>query len=195
MTKVHTKLLWNQVFLCHNISNLARAHCWSVIWCEYHGDGNDPTLTERALKVWGDGAHKAVDAEMKQLHWCESFKTSQQKAIMVLESHAFVTKKTSGELKARQVASGNKQCDFITKEESSSPTVANESITLSSVLDAIENCKVITVDIPNAFIQMVVENERDHIIICIWGHLVDVLTRIPPEVYSKFITINAKGEK
>ena len=125
----------------------------------------------RALKVWGDGAHKAVDAKMKQLHWRELFKqmhchelTSQQKA-MVLESHIFVTKKCSGELKARQVAGSNKQCDFITKEESSSPTAANELITLSSMLDAIENREVIMVDIPNAFIQMVVENERDRVII------------------------------
>ncbi len=53
----------------------------------------------RALKVWGKGAQNAVDAEMKQLHWRESFKplhwcelTSQQKA-MVLESHIFVTQK------------------------------------------------------------------------------------------------------
>jgi hypothetical protein len=43
--------------------------------------------------------------------------------------------------------------------QSSSPTAANELIILLSMLDAIEDREVITVDIPNAFIQTVVENE------------------------------------
>ncbi len=73
--------------------------------------------------------------------------------------------------------------------------MANESIILSSMLDAIEDRKVITVDIPNAFMQTVIENEQDCVIIRIQGHLVDVLTRIAPEVYSEFATTNAKGEK
>ena len=75
-----------------------------------------------ALKTWGKEAHQAVDAEMKQLHWCESFKPVRWEDLtktqmqMILESHIFVTKKRTGELKACQVAGGNKQCNFISKE-------------------------------------------------------------------------------
>ena len=63
------------------------------------------------------------------------------------KSHIFVTKKRTGELKARQVAGGNKQRDFISKEVSSSPTASNNSIDISSLLDAIEGREVVTVDI------------------------------------------------
>jgi hypothetical protein len=114
---------------------------------------------------------------------------------MILESHIFVTKKRTGELKARQVAGGNKQRDFISKEESSSPTASNDSIILSSLLDAIKGREVVTVDIPNAFIQTVVEDEKDCVNIRIRGHLVNVLMRIAPKVYSDYVTCNARREK
>jgi hypothetical protein len=78
---------------------------------------------------------------------------------MILKFPIFITKKRTEELKARQVAGGNKQRDFITKEESSSPTMSNDSFVLSSLLDTIEG-RDITVDIPNAFIQMVIEDKK-----------------------------------
>ncbi len=54
---------------------------------------------KRALKTWGKEAHQAVDVEMKQLHWRESFKPVRWEDLtkterqMILESHVFVTKK------------------------------------------------------------------------------------------------------
>jgi hypothetical protein len=44
------------------------------------------------------------------------------------KSFVFVKKKQSGQIKARKVAGGNKQRDFISKENASSPTVATESV-------------------------------------------------------------------
>ncbi len=68
--------------------------------------------------------------EMKQLHWHNSFKpmhwhelTSAQKQ-RILESHIFVEEKRDSKIKARKVVSGNKQRDYITKEDVSSPTVS-----------------------------------------------------------------------
>jgi hypothetical protein len=75
-----------------------------------------------ALKQWGEDAHIAVEAEAKQLHWHNSFEPVHYKEIdkdqrkQILESHIFVKKKRSGQLKARKVAGGNKQRDFISKE-------------------------------------------------------------------------------
>ena len=57
---------------------------------------------------------------------------------MVLESHILVTKKKDGLVKGRHVAGGNKQRDFIMKEDASSPTVATESVLLSATIDAIK---------------------------------------------------------
>jgi hypothetical protein len=82
------------------------------------------------LREWGKSAHKAVHSEMKQLHfrdtsrprhWKELTHTEQKS---ILESHMFLKEKRSGEIKGRAVAGGNKQRDFISKEEASSPTVA-----------------------------------------------------------------------
>ncbi len=50
-------------------------------------------------------------------------------------------------------------------------------------------------DIPNAFTQTIVENEKDRVIIHVRGHLVDVLTKITPEVYADYVMCNHRGEK
>jgi hypothetical protein len=46
------------------------------------------------------------------------------------------------------------------KEDASSPTVSNEAVMLMCVIDADENRDVAIVDIPNAFVQTVVEMKR-----------------------------------
>jgi hypothetical protein len=72
---------------------------------------------------------------------------------MVLESHMFLKEKRDGSLKGRTVAGGNKQRDYISKEDASSPTVATEAVLLSCIIDAKEGRDVAVIDIPNAFIQ------------------------------------------
>ena len=113
----------------------------------------------------------------------------------VLESHMFLKEKQSGEIKGHTVAGGNKQCDYISKEDVSSPTVSTESILLTCIINALEGRDVTVVDIPNAFIQTHVEKEQDMAIIQMHGVLVDILLEIAPKVYEPFIHINKKGVK
>jgi hypothetical protein len=63
----------------------------------------------------------------------------------------------------------------------SSPTAATESVLLTSIVDAAENRDVAIIDIPNAFIQTQVENEKDCVIIHIRGVVVDWLVNIAPK--------------
>jgi hypothetical protein len=85
-----------------------------------------------ALKQWGEDAKAAVEAEAKQLHWRNSFRPVHWKDVdkerqkQILKLRVFVKKKRTGQIKARKVAGGNKQRDFISKENASSPTVAME---------------------------------------------------------------------
>ena len=78
-----------------------------------------------ALKEWGNDAKLAAEAEAKQLHWRKSFqpvhykKLSPEQRKQILESHIFVVKKKCGTLKARKVAGGNKQQDYVSKEDAS----------------------------------------------------------------------------
>ena len=151
------------------------------------------------LKEWGDKAYEAVESEMKQLHFRNTFKpmhwsklTDTQRKT-VLESHLFLKEKRDGKIKGRTVAGGNKQRDYISKEDASSPTVATESVLLSCIIDAEEGRDVAVVDIPNAFIQTRIEDEKDMAIIKLRGVLVDILVEIAPDVYKSYATTDKKG--
>ncbi len=139
--------------------------------------------------------------KMKQLHWENSFMPMHWKSLTakqrkkVLESHIFVDRKQDGLLKARQVAGGNKQQGYVTKENASSPMVSSEAVMLMCVMDAIKKRDVAVVDIPNAFIQTVVEDEKDRAFIHIRGPLVDILGSIAPDVYGPYVMVGKKGEK
>ncbi len=82
------------------------------------------------------------------------------------------------------MARGNKQQDYISKEDASSPTVTTEAVLLLCVFIAKEERDVIVIIIPNAFIQTWVEDEEDMTIMKIHGVLVDILVQIAPGVYS-----------
>ena len=97
-------------------------------------------------------------------------------------------------MKARQVAGGNKQRGYIMKEDASSPTVSSEAVVCTCIVDANENREVAIVDIPNAFVQTVVKDEKDKTLICICGMLVDILVSIAPNVYGPYVMVGKKGK-
>jgi hypothetical protein len=107
----------------------------------------------------------------------------------------FLKEKRSGEIKGRTVAGGNKQRDYIPKEDASSPTVSTESVLLTCIVDAEEERDVAVIDIPNAFIQTRVTEEKDMAIIKLRGVLVDILLEIAPGVYDDYVTVDKKGVK
>ncbi len=76
-----------------------------------------------------------------------------------MESHIFIEQKRDGKIKAWQVIGDNKQRNYITKEDVSSPTVSAEAVVLTCVIDAAEDRDIAVVDIPNAFVQTVVSEE------------------------------------
>ncbi len=63
-------------------------------------------------------------------------------------------------MKAQQVAGRNKQQGYITNEDASSPTVSSEAVLLTCIVDANKNRDVTIVDVPNAFIHNIVEDEK-----------------------------------
>ncbi len=113
----------------------------------------------------------------------------------MLESHIFVERKRDGIFKARQVAGGNKQQGYITKEYASSPTVSLEAVLLMCVVDANKNRDVAIVDIPNAFVQTIVDDEKDKALICIHSPLVYILVSIAANVYGPYVAVGKKGKK
>ena len=152
---------------------------------------------KKGIAKFGKRGKEAVDGEMKQLHDRATWKPldvntlSAQERRDAMESLIFLTEKRDGRVKARHCADGRKQRSWMAKEEAASPTVALESLMLSTVIDAKEGREVAMVDIPNAFIQM--ENEKLHEkhkrdIMKVKGALVKILVNLYPEVYAKFVS-------
>jgi hypothetical protein len=109
-------------------------------WYKYSSEVVEMVMTQlslkAALKQWGEDAKVAVEAKAKQLHWRNSFKpvhwkdVDEERRKQIFESHVLMKKKRTSPIKARKVAGGNKQRDFISKENVSSPTIAMESVLL-----------------------------------------------------------------
>jgi hypothetical protein len=79
--------------------------------------------------------------------------------------------------------------EYVGRDEAASPTAAIDSIIITSVIDAKEGRDIMTVDIPNAFVQIGVDpkNKEERIIIKIRGTLVDMLLELNYEKYSPFV--------
>jgi hypothetical protein len=107
----------------------------------------------------------------------------------------FLKQKCDGRIKGRTIAGGNKQRDYTSKEDARSPTAATEAVLLSCIIDAEKGRDVAVVDIPNAFVQTSVENEKDMAFINIRGVLVDILVEIAPDVYKSYVSRDKKGMK
>ena len=65
----------------------------------------------------------------------------------------FLKRKRCGKLKARGCADERPQQEYITREESSSPTVSLYALMGLCVMDTMDDWAVITIDIPGAFLQ------------------------------------------
>ncbi len=80
--------------------------------------------------------------------------TKKQKE-QILNSHIFVEQKRDGLIKSRRVISGNKQHNYITEKDVSSPTVTAKAVMLTCVINEQEDRDIAVVDIPNALVQTV----------------------------------------
>ena len=70
-----------------------------------------------------------------------------------MESLIFLSEKRDGTVKGQMCPNGNTQRSYIPKEEASSPTVTTESVLITSVIDSKQEIDVMSIDVPNAFVQ------------------------------------------
>ena len=101
----------------------------------------------------------------------------------------FLVEKRDGRVKARHCSNGSIQRNWYTKEESSSPTAHQESVVITSAIDAKENRCVAIVDLPNAFIQT--DNEevegKPPNLMKVRGVLAEILIDIAPTLYKPYV--------
>ena len=65
----------------------------------------------------------------------------------------FLKRKRASDVKPRGYANGRPQCESISKEETSLPIVSTYALFISCAMDAMEGQKVVTCNIPGAFLQ------------------------------------------
>ncbi len=125
----------------------------------YHWHGNGTSVHEGIPEEMGQG-HRASDHHQHEAtpHWCSLHKpmhwhefTKAQKE-HILKSHIFVEEKQDGKIKARKMVGGNKQQDYIMKEDVSSTLFLAEEVMLTCVIDALKDQDIAVIDIPNAFV-------------------------------------------
>jgi hypothetical protein len=102
----------------------------------------------------------------------------------------FLAEKRNKSIKGRMVYNGKPTQEWLSREESTRPTAALESIVLTAIVDAKEDRDVMTCDIPNALIQAELPNlgpDNKKVIMKITGVLVELLVNMSPEVYGPYI--------
>ena len=79
---------------------------------------------------WKEQGKEAIAKELKQLYFWNTLKLIDLKMLTkkemerVIESHLFLKLKWDSTIKGRMVASGNKQCGYILKEDAASLTAS-----------------------------------------------------------------------
>ena len=149
-------------------------------------------ILPKAVKEFGTQGVQAAKKEVKQLHERKGFRAiaveelTRQEKQRAMEGLMFVTEKRSGEMKGRLAYNGKPTRAWVGHEEKSSPTAATESILLTIAIDALQKRDIISIDIPNAFIQA--KNPRKEVgkrvIMKVRGRLVDWLIELSPADYK-----------
>jgi hypothetical protein len=152
---------------------------------------------EKGLKIFGQDGENAVISEMQQLHDMECIEPRKGAMLTREEKQAalnylmFLKKKRCGRIKGRGCDDGRKQRLYKTKEETSAPTVAIESVFLTSVVDAKEGRRVITLDIPGAFMQ----TDIDEVIhVRLEGAMARLLVKVNPKLYEQYLEKDRNGK-
>ena len=152
---------------------------------------------KQGLRLFGERGKQAVLTELKQLHDrqvgvpIDPTTLSWEERKSTLRYLMFLKEKLNGDIKARGCADGRPQRDFMTKEETSSPTVSTEALFLSCGIDAHENRDVAVLDIPGAFMQAGIPENADATHVKLEGVMAETMTKINPK-YSEYTVIENK---
>ena len=95
-------------------------------------------------------------------------------------------------IKVRGCADGRNQENWLSKQDTSPPTVSTEGFMLPFIIDEMKDRDVATDDIPISFLQD--DYDKGDIHIKMEGAVVTLLEEIDPAYYKDFIYIVIRGE-
>ena len=148
----------------------------------------------KGLKVFGKQGEEGVVTELDQMLKRDAFgpilvsDMNETERDQATDSMMLLAQKSSGEVKGRFVARGDQSQDFLTKEDTASPTVSQDGLEATCTIDAYEGRDNMSMDVPNAFIQTHTPKGENRIIMKITGVMVKYLIDIAPE-YREFVVL------
>jgi hypothetical protein len=151
----------------------------------------------KGIQLFGEKAKDAISKELQQLHDYGTYtpihahELTREERKDALSSLMFLTEKRCGKIKSKACVNGSTQRDYIPKETTASPTVMNDSVMITSAIEAHEGRKVVTMDIPGAFLHADLDEE---VVMLLRGQLADLMVQVDPELYGPYLIKSAKGE-
>ena len=166
------------------------------------GDGNrlfsfltEQMSAKRGIKVFGEVGEEAIMKELKQLVYRNVIRPRRGDRLTAAQRRTalkylmFLKQKRDDSIKGRGCADGRTQRLYKSKDETSSPTIATESLFLLCVINAVERRHVITCDVPGAFMQ----TDMDELLhLKLEGEIAELLLRIEPS-YKQYV-IRERGK-
>ena len=153
---------------------------------------------KKGLKEFGDRATPSIMKELQQHHDMRTYipidkdsMTKMQRA-EALSSLMFLMEKRDGSLKSRSCADGSKQRrrPGYKREDNASPTMDNESLMITTAINAHEKRDVMKIDLPGAFLHAYNDEE---IYMLLKGELAELMVLVDPEYYRPFLFHDSKG--
>ena len=131
---------------------------------------------------------------MNAVNMLDKKKNIKDVCISVLRYLVFLKRKRTGDVKARCCVNGRPQREYISKEESSLPTVSTYKLFISCAMHAIEIRKVVTCNIPGAFLQADWLEDND-CYLKFEGLMVKMIGEINPSNDKYVLTNKTTGKK
>jgi hypothetical protein len=147
---------------------------------------------EAGIKRFGKQGETAVTRELDQFNKYRVFEPkymrdlSEEDKKKALSSLIFLKGKKSGVIKAGSCTNGSPQREHIAKEEAAALTVALKSVFITSTIDAKESRKVVTVDIPGAFLHA---DNKDYVIMKMVGTLVELMVKTNLKLFRQYVIL------
>ena len=148
-------------------------------------------ILQKGIKKFGAKGVKAAKEELRQIHDQVCFRALAVKALTRRERHRaqeglmLLSQEKNGTTKGQLALNGKPTRAWIGKEDKSSPTAHTESIVSTCVIDARGRRDIMSLDIPNTFIQMPMVSKpgEERVIMKVCGRLVDWLVALDPIKY------------
>ena len=93
--------------------------------------------------------------------------------------------KRDSTIKGRCFADGRRQRLYMAKDQTSSPTISNESLFLTLTIDDKDGRDVAACDIPGEFLQKDMPEGSDKVHTKLDGSMLELLTKTNPQLYRK----------